>query len=69
MSYRHFVSTDRPGPPEGPLEASDVMADSCKLSWKPPKDDGGSRVTNYIVEMKVRSNIQFVQIKLSVHLI
>ncbi|XP_072021853.1 twitchin-like isoform X7 [Amphiura filiformis] len=43
---------DKPGPPEGPLEASDVMADSCKLSWNPPKDDGGSKVTNYIVEMK-----------------
>ncbi|XP_022091183.1 twitchin-like isoform X3 [Acanthaster planci] len=43
---------DKPGPPEGPLEVSDVTAESVKLSWNPPKDDGGSRITNYVVEKK-----------------
>jgi len=38
-------SIDKPGTPEGPLEVTDVMADSCKLSWKPPADNGGAEVT------------------------
>ena len=32
------------------MEATDVTADFCRLSWKPPQDDGGSRVTNYVIE-------------------
>ncbi|XP_065941807.1 twitchin isoform X18 [Magallana gigas] len=44
------VVLDKPGAPEGPLEVSDVMADSCKLSWKPPVDNGGAEVTGYVVE-------------------
>lgn len=36
--------------PEGPLDISDVRPDSCVLSWKPPKNDGNSPVTNYIIE-------------------
>uniref|UniRef100_A0A183BBQ3 Fibronectin type-III domain-containing protein n=1 Tax=Echinostoma caproni TaxID=27848 RepID=A0A183BBQ3_9TREM len=39
-----------PEPPKGPLEVTDVRGDSCKLSWNPPADNGGSPVTNYIVE-------------------
>ncbi|KAI6175533.1 hypothetical protein M3Y97_00699600 [Aphelenchoides bicaudatus] len=41
---------DRPAPPEGPLEADDISPESCRLSWKEPKDDGGSPITNYVVE-------------------
>ena len=35
---------DKPGAPEN-LQASDVFAEHCKLSWNPPTDDGGSEVT------------------------
>ncbi|GIY50159.1 twitchin [Caerostris extrusa] len=41
---------DKPGPPQGPLEISDITPENCSLSWKPPLDDGGSAVTNYVVE-------------------
>lgn len=41
---------DRPGPPEGPLLITEITPDSCVLTWKSPKEDGGSPVTNYIVE-------------------
>lgn len=41
---------DRPSPPVGPLDVSDITPDTCTLSWKPPLDDGGSPITNYIVE-------------------
>ena len=40
----------KPGKPEGPLEVSDIHKEGCKLSWKPPKDDGGEPVEGYIVE-------------------
>ncbi|XP_077990140.1 twitchin-like isoform X3 [Glandiceps talaboti] len=43
---------DKPTSPEGPLEVSDVYADSCKLHWKPPKDDGGTKLLNYAVEKR-----------------
>lgn len=43
---------DRPAKPEGPLEVSDVHATGCKLAWRPPKDDGGCPLENYLVEKK-----------------
>jgi titin len=36
--------------PEGPLEINDIRPDSCVLAWKPPKNDGGSPISNYIIE-------------------
>lgn len=41
---------DKPSPPQGPLDISDITPETCTLSWKPPLDDGGSPVTNYVVE-------------------
>lgn len=41
---------DRPTVPIGPLDVTDVTPDACTLSWKPPLDDGGSPITNYVVE-------------------
>jgi len=41
---------DKPGVPQGPLEVSDITPETCSLSWKPPLDDGGSPITNYVVE-------------------
>ena len=39
-----------PGPPEGPLEVSDLFRDRCRLLWKPPIDDGGLPLSHYVVE-------------------
>lgn len=36
---------DRPGPPQGPLEYEEITGQSVTLSWKAPKDNGGSEIT------------------------
>ena len=55
-----FLTTDKPAKPEGPLEASDIVGESLTLKWKAPKDDGGDKITNYIVEKKkVKSALVF----------
>lgn len=46
-------SADRPLPPRN-LAVSSIKAESCYLHWDAPVDNGGSELTNYIVEkMKV----------------
>uniref|UniRef100_UPI0037E9BFB1 immunoglobulin-like and fibronectin type III domain-containing protein 1 n=1 Tax=Semicossyphus pulcher TaxID=241346 RepID=UPI0037E9BFB1 len=45
-----LIVLDRPGPPEGPVEAVESTSSIIEIKWKPPKDDGGSAVTNYIIE-------------------
>ena len=34
------------------MRFDDITKDSCVVSWKPPRDDGGSPITNYIVERR-----------------
>lgn len=40
---------DVPDPPRG-VKVSDVSRDSVNLTWTEPASDGGSKITNYIVE-------------------
>ncbi|KOB69329.1 Twitchin, partial [Operophtera brumata] len=42
--------TGLPGPPQGPLETTDITKHSCTLAWKPPTYDGGLPVTHYVIE-------------------
>lgn len=41
----------KPSAPED-LEHSDITEDSVTLNWKPPKSDGGSPLTEYIIEKR-----------------
>lgn len=40
---------DVPSPPQD-VNVSDVFDTNCKVSWKPPKDDGGSPLMHYVIE-------------------
>lgn len=42
---------DRPAPPEN-LHADEFNGTALTLFWNPPKDNGGSDITNYIVEKR-----------------
>jgi len=45
------ADTDKPGPPRD-LHVTSAVDQSVSLSWSPPKDNGGSDVTQYIVEKR-----------------
>ncbi|KAF3843790.1 hypothetical protein F7725_002639 [Dissostichus mawsoni] len=53
-SAHHTISVmvlDRPVPPRN-LTVSNIRAESCYLHWDAPLDNGGSELTNYIVEKR-----------------
>lgn len=50
LKCNYVFLTDRPGPPEGPVETTETTSSVIEIKWNPPKDDGGSPVTNYIIE-------------------
>lgn len=49
--YIHIYFLDLPGPPKD-LKVSDITRGSCRLSWKPPDNEGGERIKSYYIEKK-----------------
>ncbi|KAI4798295.1 hypothetical protein KUCAC02_022138, partial [Chaenocephalus aceratus] len=58
---------DRPLPPRN-IVLSDIKAESCYLTWDAPEDNGGSEITNYILERrdasKKKSDFELVTVHL-----
>lgn len=42
----------RPSAPEGPMLFEEIQANSVKVTWKVPADDGGSEILGYVVERR-----------------
>lgn len=53
------IATDRPGPPEAPVETVETTSSIIVIKWNPPRDDGGSPVTNYIIERQQAGQSQW----------
>lgn len=51
MCTTFSLPSDRPLPPRN-VTVSNIRAESCYLQWEAPLDNGGSELTNYIVEKK-----------------
>lgn len=51
------VVLDKPGEPQGPLVITGIMKDRCCLAWKPPLQDGGSKISHYTVEKRETSRL------------
>ncbi|XP_077428646.1 immunoglobulin-like and fibronectin type III domain-containing protein 1 [Vanacampus margaritifer] len=45
-----LIVMDKPTPPQGPVDIMESAVTSVEFKWKPPKDNGGCPVTNYIIE-------------------
>lgn len=54
--------TGPPGPPVGPLKFTEVFAERIGLAWNPPLDDGGSKITNYVVEKREDNRKSWVHV-------
>lgn len=53
--------SDRPDPPRFPL-IENIGTDSLSLSWKAPVWDGGSSITNYMVEKREPPNATWIRV-------
>lgn len=47
-----IVILDVPSPPRAPIDVSGMAKDSLILSWVEPEKDGGSKIIDYVVEVK-----------------
>lgn len=59
QTFTKLVTEERPSPPQGPLEVSGMTATSFTLNWQPSASDGGSPITEYIVEIKETTEKEF----------
>lgn len=44
--------SDVPGPVRIPVVAENLSNDSCKINWYFPENDGGSPISNFIIEKR-----------------
>jgi len=51
-----------PSAPTGPLVITEMKQTGCTLLWAPPADDGGSRLTSYVVEAREARRATWYQV-------
>ena len=43
---------DRPDPPTGKPQVSEITKESVRLTWQVPAHDGGALITSYLIEKR-----------------
>ncbi|XP_061862405.1 fibronectin type-III domain-containing protein 3a-like [Colius striatus] len=51
----HSTKPDKPGPPSKPSVKGKIHSHSLRVTWEPPKDNGGSDIAKYILELSEAS--------------
>lgn len=51
-----------PSAPVGPIKVLQVTRDSATIQWEPPTSDGGTPVTNYLVEKREGTRRMYMHI-------
>ncbi|XP_024125585.1 immunoglobulin-like and fibronectin type III domain-containing protein 1 [Oryzias melastigma] len=49
-AFSQLIVLDKPTAPQGPVDVMESAVTSVEFKWKPPKDNGGCPITNYIIE-------------------
>lgn len=65
-SFINIVVLDRPSAPVGPVELFDVTEDSVSLKWLPPAYEGGSPITNYIIQKRETTTANWMDVSSAV---
>lgn len=66
LSPVHHFPADKPGPPAS-VKTTKVFSDRVKLRWEPPLADGGSEITNYIIEKRETSRANWALVTSNIH--
>lgn len=61
-----LVPPDVPGPVGLPFSGENLTNDSCKLTWYSPEDNGGSAITNYIIEKRESDRMGWTSVSYTV---
>lgn len=53
------IIADKPGKPKAP-EIENTTDTSVSLSWRPPTNDGGAPIFNYVIEYRVEGGFKWI---------
>jgi len=64
-TYYHLLiygitPTDPPGSPQNP-RVTDTTKSSVSLAWSPPDEEGGAKVTGYLIEMQKVGSVTWIK--------
>ncbi|XP_014651980.1 PREDICTED: fibronectin type III domain containing protein 3C1-like [Ceratotherium simum simum] len=56
---KYTTCPDKPGSPKKPYTKGKIHAHRVKIGWEPPKDNGGTYISSYSLEVSENSDVNF----------